>query len=65
MHCYVYRGDARREVDSTVVTQTKSFDVPIRRKRNGEYKIPSGSIPVSLPISLSATPMNGVPMPGR
>ena len=44
MHCYVYRGDARREVDSTVVTQTKSFDVPIRRKRNGEYKIPSGTL---------------------
>lgn len=44
MHCYVYRGDARREVDSSVVTQTKSFDVPIRRKRNGEYKIPSGTL---------------------
>lgn len=43
-HCYVYRGDAHREVDSSVVTQTKSFDVPVRRKRNGEYKIPSGTL---------------------
>lgn len=43
-HCYVYRGDARREVDSTIVTQTKSFDLPTRRKRNGEYKIPSGTM---------------------
>ncbi len=43
-HCYVYRGDARREVDSTQVVQTKSFDLPIRRKRNGDYKIPSGTL---------------------
>ncbi|MDR2955577.1 MAG: phage Gp37/Gp68 family protein [Prevotella sp.] len=42
-NCYVYRGDARRGVDSTVVTLTKNFDVPVRRKRNGEYKIPSGN----------------------
>ncbi len=43
-HCYVYRGDARREVDSTQVVQTKSFDLPIRKKRNGDYKIPSGTL---------------------
>lgn len=42
-HCYVYRGDARREVDSSIVTQTKNFDLPIRKKRNGEYKIPPGT----------------------
>ena len=42
-HCYVYRGDARRGIDSTIVTQTKNFDVPIRKKRNGEYKIASGT----------------------
>lgn len=39
-HCYVYRGDAKREVDSSLVTQTKNFDLPIRKKRNGEYNIP-------------------------
>lgn len=43
-HCYVYRGDARRKVDSTIARQTKNFDVPIRRKRNNEYKIPSGTM---------------------
>lgn len=43
-HCYVYRGDSRRDVDSAVVTQTKNLDLPIRRKRNGEYKIPSGTL---------------------
>lgn len=43
-HCYVYRGDAKRDVDSSVVTQTKNFDLPVREKRNGEYKIPSGTL---------------------
>lgn len=43
-HCYVYRGDAKRGVDSSVVTTTKNFDLPVRRKRDGEYKIPSGAL---------------------
>lgn len=43
-HCYVYRGDARRSIDSNLVTQTKNFDLPVRKKRNGEYKVPSGTL---------------------
>lgn len=43
-HCYVYRGDAGRGIDSSVVRQTKNFDVPLRRNRKGEYKIPSGTL---------------------
>ena len=43
-HCYVYRGDAKRDIDSTIVTKTKSFDLPIQKKRNGDYKIPSGTL---------------------
>jgi protein gp37 len=42
-HCYVYRGDAKHEVDSSIVTKTKSFDLPVQKKRNGDYKIPSGT----------------------
>lgn len=42
-HCYVYRGDAWREVDSSVVVRTKNFDLPLRKKRNGEFKIPPGT----------------------
>lgn len=42
LNCYMYRGDARRGVDSTIVKQTKDFDKPIKKKRNGEYKIPPG-----------------------
>jgi protein gp37 len=43
-HCYVYRGDLKRGIDSTVVFKTKLFDLPVQRKRNGDYKIPSGTL---------------------
>ena len=43
-YCYVYRGDAGRDIDSTIVTKTKNFDLPVQKKRNGEYKIPSGTL---------------------
>jgi protein gp37 len=43
-HCYVYRGDSKRGLDSTLVYKTKNFDLPVRKKRDGEYKIPSGSM---------------------
>ena len=43
-HCYVYRGDAKRGIDSSVITQTKNFDLPLKKKRNGEYKILSGTL---------------------
>ncbi|WP_029903049.1 DUF5131 family protein [Prevotella sp. 10(H)] len=43
LNCYMYRGDARRGVDSSIVKQTKNFDVPVRKKRNGEYKIKPGN----------------------
>ncbi len=43
-HCYVYRGDSKRGIDSSIVTKTKAFDLPVRKKRNGEYKIPPGSL---------------------
>ena len=43
-HCYVFRGDLKRGIDSNVVTQTKNFDLPVQKKRNGEYKTPSGAM---------------------
>ncbi len=43
-HCYVYRGDARRGVDSSIISQTKNFDLPIQKKRNGDYKISPGTM---------------------
>lgn len=43
LHCYVYRGDAKRGRDSSIVTKNETFDLPVRRKKNGEYKIPPGN----------------------
>lgn len=43
-HCYVYRMDANYGRDSSVVTQTAAFRLPVQKKRNGEYKIPPGEL---------------------
>lgn len=41
-NCYVYRGDARYGRDSSLVAKTQSFDLPLRKNRQGGAKIPSG-----------------------
>lgn len=42
-HCYVYRSDALHGKDSSVVTQTRAFDLPLKKKRRGDYALPPGS----------------------
>lgn len=44
--CYVYRQDAMYgcDVASNVARKTANFDLPIQRKSNRSYKIPSGKI---------------------
>lgn len=41
-NCYVYRRDESIGLDPADIHKTKSFDLPIRKNRAGEYKIPSG-----------------------
>ena len=43
-HCYVYRSDQHHGRDASQVNKTQSFDLPIRRNRQGEYKIKSGEL---------------------
>ena len=43
LHCYVYRRDLSIGVDSNVVYKTRSFDLPIRKDRKGNYRFPSGT----------------------
>jgi len=43
-HCYVYRRDAEFEKNSEMVTKTAAFNLPIRRDRQGHWKIPSGTL---------------------
>ena len=44
--CYIHKGDARRGVDTNVVTKTDNFYAPIERYKRGEnkgaYKMKSG-----------------------
>jgi len=41
-NCYVYRIDGRHGRDSSIVEKTLNFDLPVKKKRTGDYKIPSG-----------------------
>jgi protein gp37 len=36
-HCYVYRHDAKYELDASVVKKNAAFDLPVRRRRDGSY----------------------------
>ena len=36
-HCYVYRTDGKYGKDSSVVTKTEKFDLPLLRKKNGTH----------------------------
>ncbi len=42
-NCYVYRRDDSIGKDASKVYKTQSFDLPVRKNKNGEYKLPSGS----------------------
>ena len=44
LHCYVYRRDLSIGIDSNLVYKTKSFDLPIRKDRKGNYKYPCGTL---------------------
>mgnify|MGYP000021300857 FL=1 len=39
LNCYVYRRDEEFGKDSSLVTQTSSFDLPLKKNRKGEYKL--------------------------
>ena len=38
-NCYVYRRDAEFGKDSSIVTRTSSFDMPVKCNRRGDYKL--------------------------
>ena len=42
-NCYVYRRDESIGKDASHVEKTQNFDLPVRRKKDGQYKIPAGS----------------------
>lgn len=45
-YCYVYRQDAMygTEEAASVCRKTASFDLPVKKKRDGSWKLPSGKV---------------------
>ena len=44
LHCYIHKGDAKKGIDTSIITQTKDFSKPVERLKNGNYKMKSGII---------------------
>lgn len=38
-NCYVYRMDSKYDKDSSVVSKTTNFNLPLRKNKKGEYKL--------------------------
>jgi protein gp37 len=43
LNCYVYREDNYYGRSADICEKTHSFDLPLKKKRNSEYLLPSGS----------------------
>lgn len=44
LHCYIHKGDAKRNVDTSLIVKTKDFYKPIEKLKNGAYKMKSGLV---------------------
>lgn len=43
MNCYVYYLDSKRNIDSSIIKRSKTnFNLPLKKDRSGNFKIPSG-----------------------
>jgi len=42
LHCYIHKGDAKRNVDTDLIVKTKNFLKPVEKLKNGAYKMKSG-----------------------
>ena len=39
LNCYVYRRDAKYELDASAVRKNAAFDLPVRKRRDGSYQL--------------------------
>ncbi|MBE5793286.1 MAG: DUF5131 family protein [Clostridiales bacterium] len=44
LHCYIHKGDAKRNVDTGDIVLTKDFRKPVEKLKNGSYKMKSGMV---------------------
>ena len=41
-NCYVYRMDAKYDRDASAITKTAAFNLPLKKSRDGKYKLAAG-----------------------
>ncbi len=41
-NCYVYRIDAKYDRDASAITKTAAFNLPLKKTRDGKYKLAAG-----------------------
>lgn len=44
LHCYIHKGDMKRNVNTNDIVQTKDFYKPIEKLKNGSYKMKGGLV---------------------
>lgn len=44
LHCYIHKGDAKRGVDTGAIVQTADFDKPVKKLKNGNYRMKSSLV---------------------
>ena len=44
LHCYIHKGDFKRNVNTNEIVKTKDFEKPVEKLKNGNYKMKSGLV---------------------
>lgn len=44
LHCYIHKGDLKRNIDTNNIIKTKDFAKPTEKLKNGSYKMKSGLV---------------------
>lgn len=44
LHCYIHKGDAKRNVNTNEIVKTKDFNKPVEKLKNGNYKLKAGLV---------------------
>ena len=44
LHCYIHKGDAKRNVNTNEIVRTDEFDKPIIKNKNSDYKMKSAIV---------------------
>ena len=47
LHCYIHKGDSKRNVNTYEIVKTKDFYKPVEKLKNGNYKMKAGLVYVS------------------